>query len=154
MDDLIAHIRQAARDDSNSRWFEVADDEQIDFVESVIDIQLPTLLRRCYSEISNGGFGPGHGITGLPGGHKSSWGDLIESAAELRALEDCEDSFLPLIDIGCAQMLCVDCDEDEMIVASIEGEFHHEKYNLTTLLERWCLGDIPDLHTGSFYRIT
>lgn len=150
MDDLITDINQTARNDAKSRWFAVVDHEQIEFVESVIDVQLPTLLKRCYTEISNGGFGPGYGITGLPGGHKSSWGDLIESVAELRALEDCEDNFLPLIDFGCAQILCVDCDDNERIVTSIEGDFHFEEYTLETLMARWCEGETPDLETGEF----
>ena len=76
MNDLIAHIRQTVRDDSDTQWFDVETADQIAYVESVIDIELPNLLKRCYTEISNGCFGPAYGITGLPGGYESSWGDF------------------------------------------------------------------------------
>lgn len=151
MDDLIARIRQAARDDTSSRWFAVVDSDLIDYFEGVTGIELPTLLTRCYEEISNGGFGPGFHVAGLPGGHEAAWGDLIESVNELRLHDDCEDSLLPLIDCGCNEVLCLDCDDDS-IITFLEGDFHQEEYTFETLMERWCLGEIPDLRTGEFYR--
>lgn len=152
MDDLITQIREAARNNSDTPWFDVVTGEHITYVESVIGIEVPDLLKKCYTEVSNGGFGPGYGITGLPGGYESSWGDLIQAVAQLRKLEHCEERWLPLIDFGCAQMLCVDCDDDEMIVVSIEGDFHHEECDFTTLMERWSRAKLPDLHSGLFDR--
>lgn len=37
--------------------------------EALAGMQLPTLLRRLYLEVGNGGFGPGYGLLGLRGGH-------------------------------------------------------------------------------------
>ena len=139
MDNLIAQLRDAARTDPESRWFDTINDEHIAYVESVVDIELPILLKRCYTEISNGGFGPAYGITGLPGGHESSWGDLIQTVAALRESDDCEDGWLPLIDWGCAQFLCVDCDNDDLMVTLYNDDFHPEDYSFQTLLEHWVL---------------
>lgn len=150
MDNIIARLHDAAHNDPDSGWHDVVTTEHIAYVESVIDIELPKLLKRCYTEISNGGFGPAYGITGLPGGHESSWGDLIQTVAELRKLDECEDGWLPLIDWGCAQFLCVDCDNDDLIVTLYEGDFHQEGYSFQTVLERWVQGEIPDLDTGEF----
>ena len=144
MDELIARIRQTAREDSDTKWFDVATPEQISYFEDVLDVELPALLKRCYTEISSGGFGPGYGVAGLPGGHETAWGDLIESVKELRLHEDCDDSLLPLIDWGCNEVTCVDSD-DGLVVTFLEGDFHQEDYTFETLMERWCQGEMPDL---------
>lgn len=149
MDDLIASICQTARDDGGTQWFDVVKSQQIAIFESALGVQLPELLNRCYSEISNGGFGPGYHLAGLPGGCEAAWGNLALSVKELRNHEDCEHSLLPLIDWGCNQVSCVDCD-DGLVVTFLEGDFHHEEYTLDTLLARWCEGEIPDLRTGEF----
>ena len=132
MGESLSELRIAAQADEATHWFDVATSSQVEYVERVIEIELPVLLRRCYTEISNGGFGPGYGITGLPGGHESSWGDLIESVVELRRLEDCEDGYLPLVDWGCGEFTCIDCDDDNLVVTLIDGEFHHEEISLET----------------------
>jgi hypothetical protein len=36
--------------------------------EQRLGFQLPSLLRKLYLEVGNGGFGPGYGLIGLPGG--------------------------------------------------------------------------------------
>ncbi|MEZ6073062.1 MAG: SMI1/KNR4 family protein [Pirellulales bacterium] len=151
-DDLITRIREAARRDETTQWFCVTTPEQIAYVESIISIQLPELLKQCYMQIGNGGFGPSYGITGLPGGHESSWGDLIQTVEGLRQLEECEQGWLPLIDYGCAEMLCVDCDEEELVVVSLQGEIDYKDYDFTTVMERWCEGKIPDLRSEGFIR--
>ncbi|MCA9212044.1 MAG: hypothetical protein KDB27_03190 [Planctomycetales bacterium] len=105
MDAMIARLRDAARRDPNTQWFDVASPATIFFVEQSLDIELPKVLERCYTEVSNGGFGPSYGLTGLPGGHESSWGDLVKSTLELRKLDECEDGWLPLLDFGCRNTL-------------------------------------------------
>ncbi|HBE68547.1 MAG TPA: hypothetical protein DDW52_10405 [Planctomycetaceae bacterium] len=153
MDTLIARIRDAACRDNQTHWFDVATADTIAFVELSLDVVLPDILRRCYTEISNGGFGPSCGLTGLPGGYDSSWGDLIQSTLELRKLDECDDGWLPLFDFGCAEVLCVDIDDELVMVTSIEGEFHHEDYDLNELLDRWCNDEVPDLQSGAFRRL-
>jgi hypothetical protein len=47
----------------------VATPQAIALAEVALRYSLPTLLRRLYLEVGNGGFGPGYGVLGLQGGH-------------------------------------------------------------------------------------
>ena len=40
--------------------------------ESKLGFRLPPLLREIYSELANGGFGPGNGLIGLTGGYTAT----------------------------------------------------------------------------------
>src|SRR5262245_5745047 len=40
------------------------DDEVVDATEAALGVTLPSLLRRLYTEVGDGGFGPGDGIVG------------------------------------------------------------------------------------------
>ncbi|MGW5431980.1 hypothetical protein ACWET9_33030 [Streptomyces sp. NPDC004059] len=47
--------------------------------EQVIGFRTPPLLRRLYSEVANGGFGPNDGILGVSGGHaQGNFYDIAE----------------------------------------------------------------------------
>ena len=48
--------------------FPPATEDQIQETEQQLGFPLPPLLRLLYTEIANGGFGPGFGIAGTPGG--------------------------------------------------------------------------------------
>ena len=58
-------------------------------------------MTQSYLEISNGGFGPGL-LVGLPGGYESSWGDLLKTWDVMRENDEFDESWLPVIDWGCA----------------------------------------------------
>jgi hypothetical protein len=146
---LLNQLREKASADPATNWFPVVSDEAVTFVETCLDVKIPSILKLCYTQISNGGFGPGYQLTGLPGGHLSSWGDLLQSTNELRQLDECEEEWLPLIDWGCNLFSIVDC-SDRQIVTLYEGEFHAEGYSLKTLFRHWIVGEIPDLSTGKF----
>ncbi len=148
---LLSRLKRAAREDTRMTWFDVVPKAGIEYAEDVLGFALPEVLRRSYLEISNGGFGPGP-IIGLPGGYESSWGDLLETWAAMRLDKDCEEGWLPVIDCGCAQFSLVDCDDDFRMVTLREGEFHGEDYALDEMLERWLVGEIPDLDGGGFCR--
>lgn len=45
--------------------------------EELAGRSLPSLLRRLYLEVGNGGFGPGYGLLGLRGGHRSDGLDAL-----------------------------------------------------------------------------
>src|SRR5579884_3437758 len=91
-------------------------------------------LSRAYQEISNGGFGPGL-LIGLPGGHESSWGDLLQTWGVFQDDPDCEEGWLPIIDWGCAQVSLIDCEDDFQMVSLYEGEFHSESYSFEDLMD-------------------
>jgi hypothetical protein len=149
---LIQQLRATAKADPKTNWYAVVSSDVIQFVESSLDVDFPQILTRCYTEISNGGFGPGYQLTGLPGGYESSWGDLLQTTLELRRHEDCEEEWLPLIDWGCGQFTVVDS-SDAQIITLYDGDFHCESYNLFTLFQKWTQGEVPRLDAGSFHPI-
>lgn len=108
------------------------------------------MLKQCYLELSNGGFGLGYKVTGLPGGHQSSWGDIFQTTKALREDEACEEGYLPIIDWGSANFTIVDCDADYSIVTLYDGDFHEEEYSFEELMDHWVKGEIPNLVTGEF----
>lgn len=84
-----------------------ADERQLGFA-------LPPLMKHIYSEIANGGFGPGYGLIGLTNG--------VPDWAGMTALDVYEDfrsadndylkwpfGLLPICHWGCAIISCVDC---------------------------------------------
>ena len=90
-----------------------------DEAESVIGHRLPSLLRRLYLEVGNGGFGPGYGVLGLTGGHHD---DLGRTALDwYRWAHDTPESHwsglpasvLPLCHWGCAIYSLIDCSDPE-----------------------------------------
>jgi hypothetical protein len=150
MSNLLSRLKRAVREDPRTIRSDVVSTEGLAYAEEVLGFALPTVLRRSYLEISNGGFGPGP-LIGLPGGYESSWGDLLKTYAEMRRDEDCEEGWLPIIEWGCAAFSLIDCDNDFLMVTLYEGDFHCEDYDFNELLERWLGGELPELHSGGFY---
>jgi hypothetical protein len=64
---------QVQDDDPNRVGFMLppAGDEQVQATEARLGVSLPPLLKTLYSEIANGGFGPGGGFYGIAGGYGS-----------------------------------------------------------------------------------
>ncbi|MGY4509246.1 SMI1/KNR4 family protein [Bradyrhizobium sp. USDA 3650] len=84
----------------------------IDSDEKHFRFGLPSLLKRIYAEIGNGGFGPGYGLIGLTNGVPDDTGktavaiyDVFRSAPEL----GWPDALLPICHWGCAIYSCIDC---------------------------------------------
>lgn len=122
--------------------------------EQCLGFPLQRLHRRLFEEIGNGGFGPGDGIIGLPGGH----GGLVGVPSDHRKQEtktmialrrgmwvDAEHPSLPhgvvpLCDLGCARWLCVDELANEGVVLVLD------EFGLTDTGEslRSCLADWAD----------
>ena len=151
MNGLFSRFQEAVRADLNTIRHEVASPEMIEAAEDFLGLALPKLLKRSYLRIGNGGFGPGP-IIGLPGGFDSSWGDLLQTWAVFQEDEECEEGWLPIIDWGCAQLSMIDCDDSFRVVTLYEGDFHPEDDSFQTLISRWLDGEIPELHTGGFFR--
>lgn len=116
-DELITAIRQriatpSARIDLLSAGvpslFETATIEELDAAETELGFALPALLRKLYSEVENGGFGPGAGLLGVKGGHADLDGrTLAESYLALRA-QGWPEGVLPLCELGDGARSCVD----------------------------------------------
>ena len=122
--------------------------------EERIGFVLPSLLRSLYSEIANGGFGPGYGFIGLitrvPLGRFEG-----DSAVELfQAFRSGDPEkpdwswpgrLIPGCDWGCAIRSCIDCSDPQLPVIRFdpnepEHQCSHESPSLAQWLEDWLEG--------------
>jgi hypothetical protein len=99
----------------------------IETSERAIGCALHPLHRSLLQEVGNGGFGPGDGFIGLPGGTLDGYG---RSIIELRDLLSFPLPVVPLCDWGCAILSCIDCETGAVLTSSEQGlkdagqEFH------------------------------
>ncbi|WP_306209701.1 SMI1/KNR4 family protein [Actinoplanes sp. RD1] len=81
-------------------------------LESVLGRPLPALLRRCYRELGDGGFGPAYGLPGLAGRRPFHPGTMLESYLAQRKWpqpwRERAEALLPLCDWGCGVQSFVD----------------------------------------------
>ena len=98
----------------------VASVEAVVAAETLLEFSFPSLLRSLYLAVGNGGFGPGYGVIGVEGGHKTDEGDSIEKLYESFCTPDADDKewkwpkgLLPFCHWGCAIYSCVNINEVE-----------------------------------------
>jgi hypothetical protein len=119
--------------------------------ERRLGFPLQRLHRRLFEEVGNGGFGPGDGIIGLPGGHggfiglpSDQWKHEGKTMIDLRQEmwvdaehPDLPHGVVPLCDLGCARWLCIDELADEGVALVLD------EFGLTDTGEdlRSCLAD-------------
>lgn len=127
--ELIAAVRRRAQDPatrtdqaavSPTTIAPVATEVEIVRVEARLGLRIPQVLRAIYASVGNGGFGPGYGLMGLPGGFTDDQGNSADQLYELFRQPDPEDStwhwpagLLPICHWGCAMYSCIDCSTDE-----------------------------------------
>jgi hypothetical protein len=121
MDDLIAAIQRRLQTKftdigAPSRRLKPADPIDVAIDEKRLGFALPPPIRRVYTEIGNGGFGPGYGLIGLTNGVPDDTGQTAPSIYEqFRAADSTEPNWrwpnqlLPICHWGCAIVSCVDC---------------------------------------------
>jgi hypothetical protein len=135
---------------------EPATPEAVAEAEEEIGYPLPSLLRRLYLEVGNGGFGPGQGIPGVRGGADVGW-DWPDITAFHRAAQADErwkawPWLVPLFDWGCTIMSLIDCrDADGRMWAWEEGELISlpHRQTLADWLGLWLLSRLtPPEGTG------
>jgi hypothetical protein len=114
--------------------------------ERAIGCALHPLHRRLLQEVGNGGFGPGNGLIGLPGGSLDAHG---KSIVELRDIlwVDAKTPLplpvVPLCDWGCAIYSCIDCETGAVLTISEDGlkdtgqEFHAWLEDWVSGVELW-----------------
>jgi hypothetical protein len=113
-------------------------------VESRLGFRLPSLLRRLYLEVADGGLGPGYGL--FPAGeHPRSEGHaetLIEVHQKLSANPRGSARLLPLCDWGGANWSCLDCGTDDGAIVTVAGEhdFAKTSHTLRSWLGAWLDG--------------
>jgi hypothetical protein len=123
-----------------------ATEEQLRATEQALGFPLPPLLRQLYSQLANGGFGPGYGLIGTLGGFDEA-GNIVElyqshnRRAQLIDLEqyrngnadgapvELPDTVWPrfllyLCDWGEAQVSCLDCASEHIFLVHMGKKRH------------------------------
>jgi hypothetical protein len=127
--------------------------------EVVLGFCLPPLLRRLYTEVGNGGYGPGYGIAGVAGGasFQFPWGDrsLNQFYFDMRDISEemghpVEEEqqpwpacMLPICDWGCWMLSCIDCSQPTFPVVDYVGygrEFFPSWPSFEAWIEGWLNG--------------
>jgi hypothetical protein len=118
----------------------------VNAAERALGFALPALLREYYTQIGNGGFGPGLGIIGLPGGWTSDYGSIVDIYELVKADSvppgtDWQAGLLPFCEWGCNTYWCVDCIDNLNPVAVLEdGDALGQDYTLPQFFEMWLNG--------------
>ena len=96
--------------------------------------------RRLFREVGNGGFGPGDGLIGIPGGSLDvEERSVIELRRGLFSGHEKALSVVPLCDWGCGIWSCIDC-ETGVILSMSESGLRGLKQGLHSWLEDWISG--------------
>jgi hypothetical protein len=116
-----------------STIFPPANLKSLESAEAKLGFSLPCLLRDIYTQVANGGFGPGYGLIGLDDGAHD---DLDKSITDLYAiykLGDPMDSFwhwsdrlVPICHLGCAIYSCIDCSQLSAPIMKFDPNQHEE----------------------------
>lgn len=75
--ELVEQIKVQLRREGARRMFSPVVQAAVARAEESLELQIPELLRRYYTEVANGGFGPGLGVLGLEGGYSGDYGNLV-----------------------------------------------------------------------------
>jgi hypothetical protein len=145
--------------------FPAASEEQLQETEAHIGFPLPLLLRAIYTNIANGGFGPGMGLYGVLNGYKGGYlnadstifeqhpegtfdyATYQEHASQAVARGERSHMAVPygqwlqhllrLCDLGDCQEACVDEQEHMFMVAPLETNDEYGLFQLPQNLEEW-----------------
>ena len=122
----------------------------VEHAETLLGAELPSLLRRLYLEVANGGFGPANGVLGLDNGFGD---DMKRTATDILEHRDSwpgiPDHLLPLCHWGCAIYSFVHCPSGRVFgwdpnPVDPEGDvpFFEQEYMLDTWLSAWLDGSL------------
>ncbi len=143
--DLVSQIKHLSVGSDFGRYPPLADGAIV-AVETGLGFPIPDLLRQCYNQIANGGYGPQGRIMGLKGGRRSDYGDAIDSYRMLeREYVDVRgirwpSRLLPFCGWGDAIVSCVMCDKSNQIVTLEGGKLWQEQYSLQGFFLGWLDG--------------
>lgn len=152
-DDIIEAILRAT---DSEKLPAPASEAGISEAQRVIGHPLPTLLRRIYLEVANGGFGPhGYGILGVPGvewsddGYYGEWDDIVDvhrafsvPDPDLPPSHDVPPYMVWLFDWGCAIWSLVDCRDERGQMWGWDpngGHFEDPLFPLNMTLSEWLI---------------
>jgi hypothetical protein len=120
-----------------------ASSEAVEEAERVLGRPLPSLLRRLFLDVGNGGFGPGYGILGLRGGAKDDLGmtalDHYRDLRSERFSQALPEACFPLCHWGCAIYSFVDCSSPEGDIWACDPNpgFENDTFRQPLTLVEW-----------------
>ncbi|MGW0209153.1 SMI1/KNR4 family protein [Streptomyces sp. NPDC003233] len=157
-DEVLAAVKARVQAGRPTEWRDSpltpapASAEALAEAERIIGYPLPPLLRRLYTEVANGGFGPCGGIEGLRDGHTSDGPSMLE--VYLQYDEPDPDPEAPpapphgvllFCDHGCATWSMLDCRHPEgQMWWWDQGERHKCDLMLREWLSMWLEGKLED----------
>jgi hypothetical protein len=141
-DQLLDHLRERADD-----VFPTVTAQEIAHAEKRLGFGLTTLHRRIYREVGNGGrFLQGfYGIPASTGGYYDRERSLIEMREMLvdEQLASQLPHVVPIVDLGCAQWILIDCDTDRALTM-VSGDVYSPGFDFGVLVEKWLEGTMHD----------
>jgi hypothetical protein len=145
MSDLIDQIREHLARKRPARLFPPADQFAVARAEASLGLRIPELLKRIYTEIANGGFGPGYGVLGVEGGFAGDYGDLVGTYRQLVTASEStgrvwQKDLLPFCAWGCAILSCVTCGSSLQVATFDSGSVWPQEYALEKFFEMWLEG--------------
>jgi hypothetical protein len=121
-----------------------ATDADVLSAESQLSYRLPTLLRRIYLEVADGGFGPGYGLFPVVSGRAEAGQEecLVDVRNKLAVDPRWKSELLPICDWGCAIWSCLDCRTSNGPIVTVAGEhpFTDTGHDLRSWLRAWLTG--------------
>jgi hypothetical protein len=141
--DVIGRIAAQVRKEKTV----VASEDSVRLAEASLGFAFPELLKSIYLNVANGGFGPGYGIIGVAGGHRSDLGNVVETFSEIKRGAaylglKWNPKLLPFCGWGCNIFSCVDCSSPRnLIYRSDECKARPVDYGLEDFFERWLDGE-------------
>jgi hypothetical protein len=157
-DELVFRIKERANDPTRRiscrggpvpDLFSPTTCESVRAAESKMGFALPSLLARLYIEVANGGFGPGFGLYGLPGGHAEDLRGLTLPELYLSDIEyEWPPKLVTICDWGCTMGSAIDCsspDGDVVFLGDSSPRCMPEGIMFAAWLEDW-VNDVDLFH--------
>ena len=120
---------------------EIALQAEVLTAEKQLGFPLCPLLKRIYTEVANGGFGPGSGVIGVGNGFTDDWGHNLEDLyRHFLARTHYDPSWgwphglLPFCHWGNATYSCVDCSQPGFPVVIIDPDYLQENDDMEDML--------------------
>ena len=153
-DDLIKRVCACA-ESSGCEYYKPVSPATIARAESELGFALPPLIVRLYTEVANGGFGPGYGLLGLIDPCQDGDQTVVSLYREnIAAHENPEvdhtwhNGLIMLCDWGCCIYTCVDCRSEQAQIVTHDPELTWTHWTLESWLDDWVRG--VDIHARMF----
>jgi hypothetical protein len=131
-----------------SALFPTVSEGDVANAEADLGFQLPPLLKRLYTEVSNGIAGFAYDLIGLKEGCACHCGTLVDTYLDFKKGGESESKewqlgLLPFCHWGCNIFSCVDCtDAASPLLTYEDSSVWAERYTLPGFFEMWLKGNV------------